>query len=80
MKRNKKDKTKEYIDDGHTIYDMNVDASWNKVKEKTPSVFVSKEERRVLIKAAFIAYIPKLLLVLGCFLITAILIYLWLKF
>ena len=80
MKRNKKDKAKEYIDDGHTIYDMNVDASWNKRKEKMPSVYVTKEERRTLIKAAFLAYIPKLLLVLGCFLATFILIYLWLKF
>ncbi len=80
MKRNKKDKAKEYIDDGHTIYDMNVDASWNKRKEKMPSVYVTKEERRTLIKAAFLAYIPKLLLVLGCFLVTFILIYLWLKF
>lgn len=80
MKRNKKDKPDEYIDDGHTIYDMNVDAPWNKSKEKTPNVFVTKEERRTLIKAAFLAYIPKLLLVLGCFLVAAILIYLWLKF
>ena len=80
MKRNKKDKAKEYIDDGHTIYDMNVDASWNKRKEKMPSVYVTKEERRTLIKAAVLAYIPKLLLVLGCFLVTFILIYLWLKF
>ena len=50
MKRNKKDKAKEYIDDGHTIYDMNVDASWNKRKEKMPSVYVTKEERRNLVK------------------------------
>ena len=79
MKRNN-NKPNEYIDDGHTIYDMNVDASWNKKKERTPSVMVSKEERRMLIKAAFLAYIPKLLLVIGCFLVAAILIYLWLKF
>ena len=42
---NKKNKNKEYIDDGHTIYDMNVDAKWNNKKEKTPSVMVTKEER-----------------------------------
>ena len=80
MKRNKNNKTNEYIDDGHTIYDMNVDASWNNKKEKSPIVMVSKEERWTLIKAAFLAYIPKLLLVIGCFLVAAILIYLWLKF
>ncbi|MBE6131140.1 MAG: hypothetical protein E7183_05405 [Erysipelotrichaceae bacterium] len=80
MKRNKNNKTNEYIDDGHTIYDMNVDASWNNRKDKTPSVMVSKEERRMLVKAAFLAYIPKLLLVIGCFLLALVLIYLWLKF
>lgn len=76
---NKKNKNKEYIDDGHTIYDMNVDAKWNNKKEKTPCVMVTKEERWTLIKAAFMAYFPKLLLVLGCFLLAMILIYLWLK-
>ncbi len=74
-----KNKSDNYIDDGHTIYDMNVDASWNKRKEENKSVYVSKEERRLLIKAAFLAYVPKLLLVIGCFFIVMFLIYLWLK-
>jgi hypothetical protein len=76
----KNNKNQEFIDDGHTIYDMNVDASWNNRREKSPSVMVSKEERRMLIKAALKAYLPKLLMVLGCFLVVMILIYLWLKF
>lgn len=76
----KNNKNQEFIDDGHTIYDMNVDASWNNRREKTPSVMVSKDERRMLIKAALKAYLPKLLMVLGCFLVVMILIYLWLKF
>ncbi len=80
MKKNKNKKNDEYIDDGHTIYDMNVDAKWNDRRHNKPSVYVSKEERRTLIKAAFLAYVPKLLLVLGCFLVALILIYLWLKF
>ena len=76
----KNNKNQEFIDDGHTIYDMNVDASWNNRRDKTPSVMVTKEERRMLIKAALKAYLPKLLMVLGCFLVVMILIYLWLKF
>lgn len=76
----KNNKNQEFIDDGHTIYDMNVDASWNNRREKSPSVIVSKDERRMLIKAALKAYLPKLLMVLGCFLVVMILIYLWLKF
>ena len=76
----KNNKNQEFIDDGHTIYDMNVDASWNNRREKSPSVMVSKDERRMLIKAALKAYLPKLLMVLGCFLVVMILIYLRLKF
>lgn len=76
----KNNKNQEFIDDGHTIYDMNVDASWNNRREKSPSVMVSKDERRMLIKAVLKAYLPKLLMVLGCFLVVMILIYLWLKF
>ena len=77
MKNKKPDK---FIDDEHTIYDMNVDASWNNRREKKTSVMVPKEERRMLIFAALKAYFPKLLLVIGCFLFVMLLIYLWLKF
>lgn len=71
-------KKPKYIDDGHTIYDMNVDASWNP-KRKEKSITVSKEERRALIKAAFLAYFPKLLIVIAGFGLAIVLIYFWLK-
>lgn len=75
-----KKKKQKYVDDGHTIYDMNVDASWNKQSvKKTDTVYVSKEERKLLTKAAYIAYIPKLLIVLVGFGIAILLIYFWLK-
>ena len=73
--KNKKD---EYIDDGHTIYSMDVDAKWAKSKEPKETIYVSKEQKRLLIKAAYRAYIPKLLLVLLCFGLAIILIYFWL--
>ena len=44
----KKNKKTKFIDDGHTIYDMNVDAKWNTRREKEQSVYVSKEEKRTL--------------------------------
>ena len=75
MKKNKREK---YIDDGHTIFDMNVDAKWNTQKENKV-VYVTKEEERALVKAAFRAYFPKLLLILGSFGLAIILIYFWLK-
>ena len=74
----KKEK-KEYIDDGHTIYSMDCDAKWSERRNDRQSVYVTKQERRALIKAAFLAYTPKLLMVLGCFGLAIILIYLWLK-
>lgn len=74
MKKNKK----EYIDDGHTIYSMDVDAKWAKGKETNNKIYVSKEEKNILIKAAFKAYIPKLLIVLFGFGLAIILIYFWL--
>ncbi len=75
-----KKKKQEYIDDGHTIYSMDVDADWNNQKEKNnSSTYVTKEENRVLIKAAFRAYFPKLLMVLLGFGLAIVLIYFWLK-
>ena len=76
MKKNKK--KEKYIDDGHTIYSMDVDAKWARPKENNEKIYVSKEERRILIKAAFKAYTPKLLLVLFCFGLAIILVYFWL--
>lgn len=73
-----KEEKQKYIDDGHTIYSMEVDAKWSKDK-KNKSIPVPKDERRLLIKAAYRAYIPKLLLVLLCFGLTIILLYFWLK-
>ena len=74
---NKKQKQK-YVDDSHVIYDMDVDTKWNTIRTRK-TIPVPKEERRLLINAAFIAYIPKLLLVLLCFGITIVLLYFWLK-
>ena len=75
---NSKDKQK-YVDDGHTIYSMDVDAKWSKSKTNKDTIYVSKEEKRILIKAAFLTYIPKLLIVLAGFGLAIILIYFWLK-
>lgn len=70
---------KKYVDDGHTIYSMDVDAKWSKTHKDNQTVYVDKKEKRMLIKAAFMAYFPKLLLVLACFTFAVILIYFWLK-
>ena len=78
--KNKKKKD-EYIDDGHTIYNMDVEGfKWhdNKVKNKN-SIYVTKEEKRLLIKAALKSYLPKMLIILLGFTVAIILIYFWLN-
>lgn len=75
MSKKKKEK---YIDDGHTIYSMDVDAKWSKQKSEK-SVYVSKEEKRALIKAAYRSYLPKVLLIIASFGLAMVLIYFWLK-
>lgn len=75
----KKKKKAKYIDDGHTIYSMDVDAKWNRNKIKDKSVYTTKEDRKLLIRAAYRAYIPKLLIVLFGFALAILLIYFWLK-
>ena len=74
-----KKKKEQYVDDGHTIYSMDVDANWSTNKAKKETIYVSKDERRTLIKAALKAYFPKLLIVLASFGLAIILIYFWLK-
>lgn len=78
--KNKKKKD-EYIDDGHTIYNMDVEGfKWhdNKVKNKN-SIYVTKVEKRLLIKAALKSYLPKMLIILLGFTLAIILIYFWLN-
>ncbi len=78
--KNKKNKTKKtYVDDGHTIYSMDVDAKWSIKRTKKETIYVSNEERKTLIKGAFLAYLPRLLIVLFGFGLAIILIYFWLN-
>ena len=78
--KNKKKKV-EYIDDGHTIYNMDVEGfKWhdNKIKNED-RVYVTKEDNTLLIKAAIKSYLPKMLIVLLGFTLAIILIYFWLN-
>ena len=76
-----KRKKDEYIDDGHTIYSMDIEGfKWHdsKIKNKD-SVYVTKEDKKLLIRAALKSYIPKMLIVLLGFTFAIILIYFWLN-
>ena len=82
-KKEKKEKKKKpkivYIeDDGHTIYSMeNVGrGSPKKDGERVP---LERKERHAAIRAALGYYFPRLLLVLGCFIVVGLLLYFWLN-
>lgn len=69
-----------YEDDGHTVYSMeNVPDAFGKQNGKKQQLGLNHKERFAAIRAALAVYLPRLLLVLGCFSVVAILLYLWLK-
>lgn len=79
MKKNKENKTK-YIDDGHTIYNMNVDGmpSRRGIK-KDSNISLTRKEKNAMIKATLAHFLPIVLLTILCFVITMLLLYLWLS-
>ncbi len=75
--KNKKEK-KEYVDDGHTIYNMDVDGMRHR-RIKSGNVYLTKKEKRAAMLAAFMHYGPIFLGVIACFTLAMLLIYFWLK-
>ncbi len=74
----KKQKDK-YIDDGHTIYNMDVDGMPHRRVHKNDGIELTKKERRAIQLAALLHYLPILFGVILCFTIAILLIFLWLK-
>ncbi len=76
----KKDKKNKYIDDGHTIYNMDVDGMpHRRSKPKDNGLDLTKEERKAIIKAALSHYLPILFGIILCFGLAMVIIYFWLK-
>ena len=75
--KNKTSKKNDYIDDGHKIYDMDVDGLPNRIKKER--IYLNRKERKALIKAAIVHFFPMYLAVVACFIIAVLLLYLWLK-
>lgn len=75
----KEKKTKQkYIDDGHTVYNMDVDGMPHRIVKNDSGIKLTKAERRAAIAAAFLHFLPILLGVMICFSIAMLVIYLWL--
>lgn len=78
-----------YVDDGRTVYDMdgvnkpNViipdKITQNQRNDKNQNACLEKSERRAAIKAAFLTYLPGVACAVMGFIITGVLIYLWLN-
>lgn len=74
----KKKKVK-YIDDGHTVYSMDGLDEARGIKRRGDSIKLSRKEKLAAIRAAFARFLPIFLGVVGCFSLTALLLYFWLK-
>lgn len=75
----KKNKKIVYIeDDGHTVYSMENVGNRGRNKDKE-EVKLARKERLAAIRAALSVYLPRLLLVIGCFVAVGLLMYFWLR-
>ena len=77
-KPNKKPKKQQYLDDGHTVYDMSALTGKDK-NNPTHHVGLSSKEKIAAIVAAFECYLPMLLIVIGSFVLVMFFIALWLR-
>ena len=75
--KNRTSRKEKYIDNGHKIYDMDVDGLPQ--REKKQKLYLNRKERIAVIKAALVTYFPVYLGVIACFVIAVLLVYLWLK-
>lgn len=71
-------KKEKYHDDGHTIYNMDVEGMPHRRVNNKNGISVTKEEKKALMRAAFLHYIPIILCVIAAFSLTMLLIYFWL--
>ena len=82
-KEEKKTKKKDELDMETTVADMNVEGfSWydpRKKKKQQPSVKLTKEEERALIRGAYRAALPLIACIAISGIIIFLLAYLWLK-
>ncbi len=75
-----KDKKEKFIDDNHTIYNMDVEGMpKRRPSSKGNELGLTKKERRALIRAAYLHFIPILVGIIICFILAMILIRFWLK-
>lgn len=75
----KKNKKEEFVDDGRTIYNMDIDGMPHRQKKDPDGLYLTRAERLAVIKAALLHFGPIVLGIILCFTIAMILIYFWLR-
>lgn len=82
-RRKAENKKKPFVDDGHTVVDMNVEGfPWyekDRPKEKKDRDKPTKKETFAMIMGAYKAYLPMFLTVIVVFTIVFLLIWIWLR-
>lgn len=74
-----KDKKPRFVDDGHTVYNMDgVGGARHRKDDKDEDARLSRKEKRAAIRAAFATYLPGFLITLASFALVAVLLYFWL--
>lgn len=80
MDKKEKKKKEKFVDDGRTIYNMDIDGMpHRRKKEDSNGVYLTKKERRAAIFAAFLHFTPIFLGVILCFALAMVILYFWLK-
>lgn len=87
MKNKQKKERQEYVDDGHTIYDMDGVGRtgwWSSFrkdaeKKKQQPVGLTAKERWAVIRAAMSTYLPVMMIILLGFGLTMLLLSFWLQ-
>lgn len=80
LQKSQKSKKQKYVDDGHTVYNMDgVQSPFAAFKKKEDKEGLSRAEKRAAIKAAFQVYLPVVLSSIACFVVVGVLMYLWLR-
>lgn len=75
-----KKRKQKFVDDGHTVYNMDIDGMPHRIPKATDdSVSLTKKEKNAMIKAALGHYLPIVLGVCLCFFVAMLIMYFWLK-
>lgn len=75
----KENNKQEVEDDGHTIYNMDVDGMPHRRKNLLPGIQLTRKERRAIRRAALLHALPRVITIVIGFVLAMLLIWLWLR-